>query len=61
MGLVVDLGPIDGHAQQEADDQGHLRASARHLKPRERRRGSPLPVHLSQCSLPPGIVSVRGV
>ena len=26
MGLVVDLGPIDGHAQQEADDQQAMAA-----------------------------------
>jgi len=44
---VVVLRPIVGDAQQEAEEQGNLRASAWYISPREPRRGSPLPVHLS--------------
>ena len=44
---VVVVRPIVGDAQQEAEEQDHLRASAWYISPREPRRGSPLPVHLS--------------
>ena len=47
IGLVVVLRPIVGDAQQEAEEQGNLRASAWYISPREPRRGSSLPVHLS--------------
>ena len=48
-GAVVVLQPIVGDAQQEAEEQGNLRASAWYVSPREPRRGSPLPVHLSEA------------
>ena len=48
MGHVVVLQPIVDDAQQEAEEQGNLRASAWFVSPREPRRGSPLPVHLSE-------------
>ena len=52
-GTVVDYGGIPhvavlvGDAQEEAEEQGNLRASAWYISPREPRRGSPLPVRLS--------------
>ena len=47
IGLVVVLRPIVGDAQQEAEEQGDLRASSWYISPREPRGGSPLPVRLS--------------